>query len=314
MSYLNFIIEKDILKKYNGMETDVIVPEGIREIAESAFSGCQMERISLPASLKKIGKYAFFGTHNLKSVTIPDGVTTIGKGAFCGSWIETVVLPKKLKSIGEETFSLSKLREIIFPNGLKTIGNSAFSSCFHLEKVIFPDSIEKIGDFAFLESGMKTTNLSEVHPQIGKNAFGLCDGLADKEGFIVINGILFESPAMYQKEMLSIPETVTEIPLYSLSCKRDVRYRDENKAIISSFCKKIVIPKTVRTLAEIKCPNVKEIEIHAQITLGPLSLCDCKKLKKLSLIKGSEISPQAFGFDEKSVSLLQTLKIQYYES
>ena len=44
----NFTIENDVLKKYNGTETDVMVSDGIREIADSAFSGCSIECISLP--------------------------------------------------------------------------------------------------------------------------------------------------------------------------------------------------------------------------------------------------------------------------
>lgn len=308
-----FIIENDILKKYSGIETKVVVPEGIREIATGAFTSSNIESVILPSTLKKIGENAFMYAKQLKKIEIPSSVTTISKGAFSYSGLEMIVLPKKLKNIGANTFSGTKLREIILPDGLKTIGDSAFKNCFQLKKVIFPASIEKIGNYAFSESAIKNTNLSQCHPQFGWNAFGLCEGLADQEGFVVIDGVLFESPAMYKKETIVIPNSVTQIPLSSLSCENEIRYRDGNNKIINSFGKKIVIPKTVNTLAEIKCPNAKEIEIHAQVNLGSLALSSCKKLEKLLLPKTCEISQNVFGFDEKSKSRFKKVKIQYLD-
>ena len=41
-----------------GMET-IILPEGVELVEEGAFDGSKMQRVVLPASLKKIGIYAF---------------------------------------------------------------------------------------------------------------------------------------------------------------------------------------------------------------------------------------------------------------
>ena len=60
-----------------------IIPQGIREIGESAFSECSnLKTITIPDSVHSIGSSAFYSCSNLSSVSIPDSVSYIGYGAF----------------------------------------------------------------------------------------------------------------------------------------------------------------------------------------------------------------------------------------
>ena len=38
---------------------EITIPEGVEAIGDSAFYSCRLERVSLPASLKTIGRHAF---------------------------------------------------------------------------------------------------------------------------------------------------------------------------------------------------------------------------------------------------------------
>lgn len=61
---------------------DVVVPEGVLEIAPYAFSGCNMKSIKLPESLEKIGEYCFNSCPNMESITIPKKVKEIKRNCF----------------------------------------------------------------------------------------------------------------------------------------------------------------------------------------------------------------------------------------
>ena len=63
--------------------SQLFVGEGVASLQESAFRMCnQLEKVVLPVSLERIGKFAFASCHALTSITIPQGVTSIGANAF----------------------------------------------------------------------------------------------------------------------------------------------------------------------------------------------------------------------------------------
>lgn len=58
--------------------TELILPDGIEQIGNHAFSGCSaLESLKLPASLKKLDSCIFEGCTALKELALPDGVTEI---------------------------------------------------------------------------------------------------------------------------------------------------------------------------------------------------------------------------------------------
>ena len=64
----DFVIKNGVLKKYKGKNADVVIPEGVTAIGESAFDGCKsLKEIDLPAQIdvKNIGKNAFAGCGGL---------------------------------------------------------------------------------------------------------------------------------------------------------------------------------------------------------------------------------------------------------
>ena len=71
---------KYLLGHNNNVATNIVIPEGIEVIADSALCGCGSYKkctVTFPASLKYIGQDAFVGT-KLTDVTIPETVLEIG--------------------------------------------------------------------------------------------------------------------------------------------------------------------------------------------------------------------------------------------
>ena len=129
--------------KYKGTmpsNTSIVLKEGTLGITDYAFNDCaDLERITIPNSVKSIGRGAFWDCGKLTSVTIPDSVTSIGHGAFDGCYgLTSIVIGNSVTSIGGSTFSECRaLKSITIGNSVTSIGSYTFSNCTALTKIIF---------------------------------------------------------------------------------------------------------------------------------------------------------------------------------
>ena len=166
---------------YSKLST-VILPEGIKEIGDFAFSGCEkiinfvfptnLEKIGndsfsycrklevvdlLNTKLNSIGDNAFSYCFNLKQVLIPSTVTHIGDFAFYDCYCITEYTFEDgslLESIGMAAISNnSALESIKLPSGLKSIGERAFEYT-PLTSISLPDSVTYIGEYAFMNTSI----------------------------------------------------------------------------------------------------------------------------------------------------------------
>ena len=53
----DFVIRNGILQRYVGPGGDVVIPDGISEIGESAFYGANLHSIVIPSGVTKIDKF-----------------------------------------------------------------------------------------------------------------------------------------------------------------------------------------------------------------------------------------------------------------
>ena len=66
-----FIITNNVLTEYKGKGKNVTIPDGVTEIAWSAFHGCiGLQSITIPDSVKEIGKDAFEGCDNIRECVL----------------------------------------------------------------------------------------------------------------------------------------------------------------------------------------------------------------------------------------------------
>ena len=160
---------------YNGKEYDVISIGGI------AFSECRnLESVTIPNSVKRIGIKAFCKCTGLTSVTIPNSVTIIEDNAFyCCNKIESVILGNSVTTIGTQAFmACSSLTSITIPNSVTNIGEEAFSGCSKMISVTLGSNLSTIEKELFYQCyQLKDVIIPENIKYIGKNSFYECYGL-----------------------------------------------------------------------------------------------------------------------------------------
>lgn len=193
-----FQIINGVLKKYEGTDEHVVIPEGVKEIGDYAFYGAhKMSTIRFPDTLRDIGMNAFYDCASLKEAILPDSLFFLGSAVFsrCSSlkrvWLpdsirtlpkvmffqceklEEVRLPVKLRRIGRACFEqCHNLRVMVLPETLRVIENNVFDECTNLEAVFLPEKLEEIGDNAFIDcENLKELIIGEHITKIGNGAF-----------------------------------------------------------------------------------------------------------------------------------------------
>jgi hypothetical protein len=99
----DLVIENGVLQKYTGPGGTVVLPNGLREIGNDAFSGRRdLEAdVVIPEGVEKIGESAFYDCIKLRSVTLPESLCTIEMLAFleCRGLLE-ITIPQNVGKIG----------------------------------------------------------------------------------------------------------------------------------------------------------------------------------------------------------------------
>ncbi len=176
-------IEDGVLVKcHEDYEGDLIIPNSVTKIGRRAFLGCrELKSVVIPDSVTIIEREAFLACCELESVTIPDSVTSIGDFAFynCDS-LESIVIPKSVTSIGAHLFyNCSSLKSVSIPDSVTSICARAFFYCSGLTSLTIPDSVTSIGECAFAGCNkLKTITISSSLTSIAKGAFANCGKLS----------------------------------------------------------------------------------------------------------------------------------------
>ena len=117
-----------------------------RYIANYAFSGCELNKILLPNSIKAIGHHAFHAS-SLEFIEIPDSVQIIGHDAF--RWCEN-------------------LQYVSLPSQLSELQKSTFQKCKCLKSIYIPESVLSIegGCFYYSIYNHRTTKTNQKYPSV----------------------------------------------------------------------------------------------------------------------------------------------------
>lgn len=158
--------------------TKVTIPDTVTEIGSAAFSYCHKLRevaFSGECKLEYLAQGMFAYCTSLQEITVPDSVTVIGPLCFyeC-SYLSSVTLPEGLLKIRYEAFeNCSSLTEISLPSTLIMIGYLAFYNA-GLTYIIIPDSVHSYTETVTGDDGTETEGTVEG---IGMGAFHTCTSL-----------------------------------------------------------------------------------------------------------------------------------------
>lgn len=147
-----------VITEYRGAGGDVTVPESIDG-----------------HPVNSIGRQAFRGCENVRSVTLPDCIETINSEAFafCTN-MTSIRLPAQMPGVkmGQRVFAnCTALKSVTMPAGMISVVSETFCGCVGLEEISLPDSCEGYGSGAFYGcKGLKRVTLPAMK-QLSGSAF-----------------------------------------------------------------------------------------------------------------------------------------------
>ncbi|MBR4237082.1 leucine-rich repeat protein [bacterium] len=211
-----------------------IISSGIKKIGLYAFAYINIETLNFATdcNLEEIGNYAFYES-KIKSITLPNSVKKIGKESFsyCKN-LEIVTLNDGLQELGDNCFSNTSIKSIFITKSVTTIGNGVFSFCNNLTTI----TIDEQNNYflsANNHNAIITCNSSsnELDRLIAVCKSTIINNTIPVSGFKVID--MWSFPGLNEIEEIIIPDGVTMI-------EETFGYCDNLKLII--------LPKTIERL------------------------------------------------------------------
>ena len=156
-----------------------VIPDGVSVIADNAFYGSNITGVQCPASVTRIGTYAFASCKDLSSVTLTGSLKSIGKGTFRSSAVTRLELPISVESVAESAFEdCARLQRIDMP-GVTQLAKNAFRGCKALASFTINDNLTMVPEQAFENcSSLRELNLPPRATTIGERAFKGCTQLS----------------------------------------------------------------------------------------------------------------------------------------
>ena len=279
----------------NGCE--LVLGEGVKQIAENAFAGTYIRSVSIPSTLTTISANAFKNCSYLRDVYVADGVDSILANAFSGCNKLTKFIPSGyLSYIGNSAFKgCSSLKEVsLNTNSELFIDAYAFNNCENLTKLKLSEGVKKIEDYAFQGTAIDTLFIPNSLQKIGAYAFAGIEYSQNYWPYVYVHKLGTLRHVILSKDS-ELKEIGTKAFYYN------------NQLDSMAFSHQI---KSIGSSAYENCQSLKSVIIQSDslCSIGQSAFKNCDMMKTLVLKSDSLASlpsELAYGCDSlRNVSLL----------
>ena len=249
----------------------------------------QLQKLVLPSTVTKIGKYAVAQCSNLTDMQqFPQGVTWIDEFAFYNTAVSSITLGAALQYIGRYAFSGSGLTSITIPGGVTQLQERTFDECAQLTEAHLPETMTGISQYAFRNcKNLESANLPGRLESLGSYAFAGCSKLSNIE----------------------IPASLEVIGTYAFSYCSSLKNVVFNEGLTKigdnafQYCQsltKIELPSTVERVgryAFYSCQSIASLKLPEGLTTADqYAFCACRSLTEVTLPAGiTHVADNLFG-------------------
>ncbi len=221
--------EQGILPKYTIVDGKIVADQAY-------YKNQTLEQVVLPGGIEEIGQFAF-SRSSVTAVEIPEGVKDICYGAFyhCDD-LQTVSLPTTIENVEPKAFAYTAWMEEFLENGTEDFlisGNVLVAYRGNEEHVVIPEGVTVIASEAFMnQTQMKSVTLPESLITVGEGAFEGCSSLAElnilSRHLSQIKDRAFADCALTE---VDLPSSVEEIGLMAFDEGVSVIYEGETPPV-----------------------------------------------------------------------------------
>lgn len=291
VSLLQYMMENKIIPA-NQVEECIVIAEKENNIEAKAalieYKNREFKGTDLLKSELSLAEKAPTDTALLKKqfVTrkLEDG--TLAISSYKGN-DDTIIIPEmigksKVTQIGEYAFS---------PNR-KRISAEAAEACKRIKKVVIGKNITEIGFSAFSHCDGLSSLMIDSSTKINDYAFDDCAGLADEDGFVIVNGILFQY-FKTDNNSISIPAGISTIGCSAFSGHAELEEVFFHDGL-----------QNIQRYAFANCKGLKSVSLPKTVSyVNYNAFLDCSALTTFSMEGSGSVCGNAFNGCKSLVSV-----------
>lgn len=209
----------------------------VSQIVDEGFMGSYLTNLTIPNTIKRIGFSAFSGCQYLQNVVFEENsvLETIGDGAFSGcELLASINLPSCLKVLGESAFSSTKIDTLFIPKSVEVfekqgISRLLFGHSMPILELPYYDTTKILWN----SNGVIFEDDLAIYSQLNDGTVGvfevkkIASYIENFPNKVTYNGIIYDITQLGSNSFVITAEDLIEM---------------------SDFCDKIVIPEEISFL------------------------------------------------------------------